>query len=261
MAEKKDDVAMRRKLRRRKIRRRRLAIGFVFFLIFSLAVFAVLSLTVLFPIKHVTASGSKIYSDEEIIKASKITKDDNLFALSESKLEKRLRKKLPYIDTVTINRTLPDTVSIKFKDAKEYACYNVYGKYYVVSDKNFVLGEYNELPQNVFEIRASGVKCKTGEQVYFEKESTYDLANELVEKLRSFDIAINRIDVTNIYNISVRVDSRFDVTFGTKENIDKKIAHLSGMIKNIEKDRTGKINLSMWTSSKSEGSFTQCQLE
>ena len=261
MADTKDDVAIRRKLRRRKIRRRRLAIGFIFFLILSVAVFAVLSLTVLFPIKNVTASGSKVYSNAEILKASKVTKEDNLFTLTTGELERRLRKKLPYVDSVTITRTLPDTIHIKVKDAKEYACYNVSGKYYTVSDKNIVLQKYTELPENVFEIRSDGIKLKIGEQAVFEDETKKALANEVIEKLKNANIAINCIDVTDIYNITARVEMRFDVTFGTKENIDKKISHLSGMIKNIENNRTGKINLSMWTSSDSKGTFKESRLE
>ena len=89
------DVQKRRAERRKKIRRRRLKIAFIFFLIIAVVIFAIMCFTVLFPIKRISVSGSEIYSKTEIIKASGLTTDDNLFVVSEDKIEENIRKSLP----------------------------------------------------------------------------------------------------------------------------------------------------------------------
>ena len=56
-----DEFLRKREARRRKIRRRRIISGLIFFLVALIAVGAVLSLTVLFPIETISAQGSEKY--------------------------------------------------------------------------------------------------------------------------------------------------------------------------------------------------------
>ncbi len=249
-----EDVEKRRAMRRRQIRRRRLIIGFIFFLIVAVIAFAIMCFTVLFPIKNITVSGSEIYTKKEIKEACQIKLGDNLFAVSQSKTQAALQKNLPYIDEVEIKRDLPDTLILAVTDAVEYACYNVEGKYFVVSDKGNILAEYDEKPENVFEIIANGVNCEVGTKVQYENEGDDELINIIIDNLNLQGISINSVDVTNSLKITVRVENRFDVNLGTNENIDKKIAHLKGMIESIG-DRSGSINLEQWTRENSQGSF------
>ena len=44
------------------------------------------------------------------------------------------------------------------------------------------------------------------------------------------------------------------------EEVRKKIAHLKGMVSKIDEDKSGKINLSMWTSQKTEGTFVESEI-
>ena len=63
-----------------------------------MAVFAVLLKTKLFPIKKALASGSAVYTSEQIIKAAGITNKTPIFGITESSVEKRLAKKLHIIN-------------------------------------------------------------------------------------------------------------------------------------------------------------------
>ena len=112
-----DEFTRKRKLRQRKIRRRRIKIFLVFLLVAAIAVFAVLSVTVLFPIEQITVSGSNKYSAEQILEAASIEKGDNLFRAKADITV--LNKKLPYLEKIEINRKLPGTLNIKVKDAEE----------------------------------------------------------------------------------------------------------------------------------------------
>ena len=252
------DVQKRRKMRQRKARRRRLKICFVFFLIIALITLAVMCFTVFFPIKRINVSGSEIYTKSEIVKASKLTTDDKLFAISQKKVEQNIRESLPYIDSVKLKRNLPDAVVISVEDAKEYSCFKIGEEYFVVSENGYVLCSKSECPQNVFEVITSGVNCEIGKAVEYSNESQAELVENLSKLLGNKEIKINSIDVSNVINITVKVEDKFTVNLGTNEYLEQKIAHLSGMIDSIG-ERVGDINLSMWTPENSQGSFVENQ--
>ena len=252
-----DDFERRRAERQRRIKKRRLVIFFICFIIVMLAVGIALSLTIFFPIESITAKGSKIYTSEQIIKACGVSEGDNLFTFTQKEMSEEIRKTLPYVNGVSIKRSLPGNVVITVSDAAEYACYNIDEKYFVTDKSGFVLNEYDTIPENVFEIRANGVKCKVGEYVQYKESETDKTVSQLVDVLSSSKIHINYIDVTDMLAVTAKVENRFVVQFGTVNNLDKKTAHLAGMIKNIDPQKTGKINLSMWTSSKTEGTFIE----
>lgn len=254
-----DEFTKKRNARRRKIRRRRIKIFLIFFMGLALVTGVILSLTVLFPIKYLCAKGSKIYSSEQIVDASGIKKDDNLF-MAKASIDK-IREKLPYAESVKIERKFPDTMVIVFNDAKEYACYNIGGKFFAVSKSGFVLNTYDSLPDGVFEIRQNSVKCNPGKEVEFKKEKTKELVENIIDLLEKNGLNINYIDINDELEIKVKTENRFIVNFGTSNSLENKFAHLASMIKNIGNDKTGKINLSMWTSTNTKGTFVAGSIE
>lgn len=254
-----DEFLKKRKARQRRIRRRRMIIGFSLFVVLLAVVGVILSLTVLFPINNISAKGSEKYTAEQIISSSGIKKGDNLF-VSSVKTED-LRKKLPYIESVKIKRTLPDSISITVKDAQPYACYYCEELYYTVSKSGYVLESTEEKPDSLFEIRAEGVKCTLGEAVVIESEKTEELISEIGALAEEYGMTLNYIDVTDELSVTVKTENRFIVNLGTSNFLQNKFAHLSGMIKNIEVTKTGKINLSMWTTENTEGTFVAGEIE
>lgn len=258
-----EEVMKSRAVKKKKRRKKRLLAGFVFFLVLALAVGAALSLTVLFPIEDISASGSDIYSEKQIIKASGVSSDNNLFTLSEQSVTEKIRSSLPYIETVSIKRSLPGSITIKVTDAAEYACYRLSDGYYVVNEGGFVMNKYDSLPENTFEIVCAedAVSCEVGSYAEFENAATESLINELSALLSQSGLSVNSIDVSNTLSLNAKIEGRFSVLFGTSANLDKKVAHLVGMVNSIDPQKTGKINLSMWAGDKTEGSFVEGQIE
>lgn len=250
------DVNKRRAARQKKARRRRLKIAFIFFLIIALITLAIMCFTMFFPIKRINVSGSEIYSKSEIIKASKLTTDDNLLVVSEEEIENNIRQKLPYVDSVELKRVLPDAVILTVTDAKEYAYYQSGESYFILSEKGYILKKQTEIPENVFRIVTSGIEGDVSQQAVYKNAAEQELVNTLISALQNKEINIDEIDVSNVLEISLEVEGRFTVVLGTNDYTDEKIAHLKGMIDSIP-DRKGKINLSMWTPTNSQGSFTE----
>ncbi len=250
------EVNKRRAQRQKKARRRRLKTAFIFFLIITLLTLAVMCFTVFFPIKRINVSGSEIYSKSEIIKASKLTTDDNLFVVSEEEIESNIRKALPYVDSVKLKRVLPDAVVLNVTDAREYAYYQTGDSYFILSDSGYILKEQTETPENVFQIITSGIEGKVAQKAVYKNDAEEQLVNTLITVLNQKGINIDKIDVSNILDLSLEVEGRFTVVLGTTDYIEEKTAHLAGMIESIT-DRKGKINLSMWTPTNSQGSFVE----
>ncbi len=250
------DVNKRRAARQKKARRRRLKIAFVFFLIIALITLAIMCFTVFFPIKRINVSGSEIYSKSEIIKASQLTTDDNLFVVSEEEVEKNIRNKLPYVDSIKLKRVFPDAIILTVTDAKEYAYYQSGDQFFILSENGYILKEQDETPENVFQIVTSGIEGKESQKAIYNNSAEEQLVNTLITALQQKNIKIDKIDVSNILELSLEVEGRFTVVLGTTDYTEEKIAHLGSMIESIP-DRKGKINLSMWTPTNSQGSFVE----
>lgn len=242
----------RERIKIRKKRRRRIVLFSILLLLISC--FLVLSLTVLFPIKSVNSGGSQIYSSDEITAACNI-KGKNIFTLNSDDLESAVRKKLPFVDSLKIKRSLPDTVYITVKDAEPYAYYQTEAGYCTVSKKGYVLGSASEEPENLLKIVCGNVSCETGKRAEISSKTEKKLIEDIISYLEARSIETQLIDVTDSIAITLRVDNRFDVNLGSSNYIEYKITHLSGMIANIASDRSGSIDLSMWNPQKSQGSF------
>lgn len=252
-----DEFLRKRRERQRKIRRRRLKLLLAFFIVLLIVVGVVLSLTVFFPIKTITVTGSKQYSEAQIVDYCKIELGDNLFTVSKKDALAILKQKLPFVENIEFERTLPDTLKIKVTDAKEFAHYNVGEKYYTVSKSGWVLESYKDKPQNTIEIVCENVKCKVGSQIEFSDEATGESLERLIENLLKNGFKINSIDLSEKLSVKAGVDDRFIVEFGSLADLELKINHLKTMIKEIPENKGGKIDLSMWNSQNTQGIFVE----
>ncbi len=252
-----DDFLRKRIARQRKIRKRRLKIFFTLFVIFLLGLSVILCLTVFFPIENLSARGSQLYKAQEIIKASDIELGDNLFAITEGNTLKKIKSKLPYIESVKFKRTLPGNLSITVKDAEEYACYFDGKAYYTVSESGWVLKKEYENPENIFTIKGAKAECKVGSAVVFKDEEIRELIEKLIATLKEQKLSINTVDVSDKLSITLRIEGRFNVDLGTANYVSEKIKHLASMVENISAEKAGKINLSMWTNTNTQGTFVQ----
>lgn len=252
-----DEFLRKRKERQKKAKKRRLIAWFIFIMILLVAVGVILSFTVLFPIKNLTFTGSNIYSSQQIMDASGIDVGDNLFNISKEKTLNKLKANLPFIETVKFERNLPDTLKVTVTDAEKYACYQVGNKYYTVSYDGWVLQESKSPTENVFLVIAKGVKCKVGSALEFENEKTKEKIENIVNYLNKEKISIDYINVTNDVNLTVGVEKRFEVEFGTENSLEAKIKHLKSTINSMDKSKSGRIDLSVWNNQNKQGIFVE----
>ena len=124
-----DEFLEKRKARQRKARKKRFITGLIALSITLMTTAAILCLTVFFPISKITATGSKIYTSEQIVENCGVKIGDNIFAFSRKKASNTLKTNLPFIEKVEFSLKLPDMLKIKVSDAKPYYCVAYNGAY------------------------------------------------------------------------------------------------------------------------------------
>lgn len=252
-----DEFLEKRKARQRKAKKKKAIISFIFLSIVLVITAVILCLTVFFPINNISASGSNIYTSEEIIEQSGIKAGDNIFTFGEKQAEANLKKHLPFIEKVEFVRSLPDSIQIKVSDAKPYLCYKQGDSYYNVSKAGWVLEGVSEKAEDVFEIKLSGAECKVGEMIVFKDENSKEILENLITLLEENSLKIDSVDVTNIISLKAEIEGRFTVNFGTENDLESKVRHLKKTCDTLGNDASGSINLSVWNDQKPEAYFVK----
>lgn len=249
-------------LRKKKRRRRRRIKALVSFLFVSVITLAILSLTVFFKIDSITVQDNTVYSSGDIISVSGVETGDNLFALNSSKIEQRITKNLPFIKMVELKRQLPSKLSLLITETVEEVCYYKDGIYYTADKEGKILKEYTEQPADMILIKtAEEINLSIGEYIEYSSQEEKDLIKKHFELAEYYGYTLNTVDVRDLYNSIVKIDNRFIVEFGTYSNIELKTAHLNAMLKQMDAQNTGIIDLKVWTPEKNEAFFSKRSID
>ncbi len=239
--------AMRKSAVRRKKRRRRRLIGWlVFFLIVAVGVAAVLSLTVLFPVKEIVATGQSRYTAEQIVAASGIREKDNLLRAGLDAPEK-IQAALPYIGTVTVKRELSGRVILEVQDTTATACYQS-GEAFILTDaEHRVLEITDHAPSGVLFVRLAGaVEAELGKTLTFSDDAEKDLLEELLDATTGIGLSVNALDLSDPLDITLTVEGKYRARFGSKAYLEKKLELLVETIAALDPNRQVEIDLSSW---------------
>ena len=84
---------------------------------FVVVVAAIFVMSVLLRVSDIRVEGNEHYTDEEIINAIDIEEGDNLFFFDRFAAISRVFAKLPYVEQVSVERSLPNKVVITVQTA------------------------------------------------------------------------------------------------------------------------------------------------
>lgn len=230
-------------------------------MVLAICILIILIFTVFFPIKNINVKGSKVYDSNQILAVCGIEKGDNLLAVSGKKTLSRIKKKLPYVDSVELKITMPDTINITVKDADKYACFKVEDDYYIVSKSGWVMEKVTEKPENLFEIRGADVKCSVACQTEYKNDEDKELIEKLISLFTSDNIDIDYFDISDTLNYKFGAEDRFEVQLGSSNYLEEKVKHFAKMVDNIPEKDKGDINLTMWTPENPTATFVKEKTE
>ena len=195
----------------------------------------------------------------DISKALDVRSDDLLF---DSAVEKRLMAKHPFIESVKLKRTLPDKIEIKITESTEYYCYKYAGQFFTASKDNKVLAKYSSAPAGLVDVSANSLtNLSIGKKVEFTNEEEKNYLTKLLNTLSEYNLSVTSVDVTDMLAIKVTISDRIDVNFGGQTELEGKTAHLATLIKNLDENIRGSVNLSVWSPTKDEAYFVKDNLQ
>ncbi len=251
----KRDGAIKRTVKKRNKRRRRRLLAFFFtFMLLAVCVVAVLSVTVLFPIKNIVVDGESVYSSEQVIKASEIESDDNIIIMSTEKVKQKISKNLPKSGEIVVKKQLPDTIKITVKTAVPTYFFLLDGTFYVANENFKNIDTSNERPIGCIQLKTEFFETQLGEKALNGEEG-----NELLHRLLTLcvdkQINVTGIDISDTVSIKLVIDDRLLVLLGVDLDTEYKIAHLAAMLPKMEEGAQGTIDLRNWSEDNTKASF------
>lgn len=210
---------------------------------------AVFGATVFFQVNTFEIHGVENYSEDAVIIASGIELGQSILLVDKSKVASRINTRLPYVQSVQIERRLPGTVVITVTEGKAAASVrSEYDEYWLIDDKGKLMEQVNE-DRAASVTQISGVSALlpvAGDQIRLSQEDQQrlDVALELLQQLERYDLAgrIVSIDVTQLYNIVMYYTDQFEIQLGSTEELDYKIKYLAYALESLD-GKSGLIDL------------------
>ena len=237
--------------RRYNHKRRRGSFSFLYKLLaFVLICTAIaLALTLFFRIRSIEVSGNDRYSRQEIIDAAGISEGDNMFLMNKYNAAERIRKALPYIETVQFRRSLPDGLSIIVTECTDPAVIVQDGKAYLLCDTGNIVDETTPAAaKNRMQVKgltllepAVGVQAKAAEGQELALETLLAVMRELDSRELTGDVSL--LDMSDPAQLTLRYLDRFDVYFPWESDYGYKLDYLTAVVEKLEVNEKGVINM------------------
>lgn len=237
--------------RRYNHKRRRGSFSFLYKLLaFVLICTAIaLALTLFFRIRSIEVSGNDRYSRQEIIDAAVIGEGDNMFLMNKYNAAERIRKALPYIETVQFRRSLPDGLSIIVTECTDPAAIVQDGKAYLLCDTGNIVDETTPAAaKNRMQVKgltllepSVGVQAKAAEGQELALETLLAVMRELDSRGLTGDVSL--LDMSDPAQLTLRYLDRFDVYFPWESDYGYKLDYLTAVVEKLEVNEKGVINM------------------
>lgn len=236
--------------RRKTYRRRRGRFAFLLKLLCFVLILAALigALTTFFKVDQIVVSGNEKYSEEEILKVSGINEGDNLILMNKYAIAQTVFEKLPYVESASIRRKLPDTLLFDIRECQAAASVPSEEGNYLISIQGKVLEKSETVPDGCAAVAgASLFEPKISADAVFSTEENYKgkalLALLTAAEEKRIRSSIKEIDLSDGTCLQFAYLERFSVKVPWDCNIAYKLESLCTVVDYLENNETGTINL------------------
>lgn len=239
--------------RRRRYNRKRRRGSFAFLyklLAFVLICGAIgLALAMFFKIEDIEISGSSRYTNQQITAAAEVRVGDNLFFLNKYDAAARIRRQLPYVETVQFRRVLPNKLVVQVTECQDPVAIKQDGTVYLLCAKGTIVdtvsaakwSQYIQIegltlldPQVGAEARAAATQQSVLERLL-------TILTLLDDKGMLHQVQV--IDLSDAARITIRYTDRFDVQFLWDADFDYKLDYLAAVVDKLEDNEKGTIDM------------------
>ncbi len=203
----------------------------------------------MFSIKNLSVAGNVKLTPEEIIKASGISKGDNIFAIDGAKAEEGI-KKLGPVSGIRIVRSLPSGVTLEVSEKTECGYIKEKGAYTAIDETGMIIATSSALDAPVPVINGiKAVDSERGQYIKIDSDNAKTLSSLVTRMLTELKMSgilshIKTIDVTDLTNIRMTLRTDTLVNMGIDgeddgDNIEYKIAYLKAIIPKLPQSQNG----------------------
>lgn len=234
---------------RRHARRRRRGRFSFLYRIFSLLLICALfvaALTLFFKVKDFEINGNTRYTDEQILAASGLHFEGNLFLLNKYAAAGDIFRKLPYISEVSIRRDLPDTLCIDVKETTAAAVIgDDAGALWRISPKGKILEPAEERGTLALVSGVTVEPAQEGEMMVIANTTKHEA---LLSLLAALDARAMLQETQAIYldddsYLTMRYLDRFTVRLLWTADFNYKMESLCAIVQRLEANETGLVNM------------------
>lgn len=194
----------------------------------------------LFNIKEITVIGNKKISTNEILSLSEININENIFRIHLGQVEEKIKQNA-YIDTVKINRKLPNKIQIQIEERTTTYMLEFVNAFAYINNQGYIL-EISEQKLNlpiIIGYKTETENIKPGNRLCLEDLQKLETVLKIVETAKSYEIAntISKIDITDSNNYTLLLETeKKTVYLGDASNINTRILYLKEILE-IEKGK------------------------
>lgn len=232
-------------------KRRRGGFSFVYkFLTFVVICAAIaVALTLFFKVENITVTGNERYSQQQIVTASGIEMEDNMFFMNKYQVSDAITSALPYIETVQIRRALPDGLIIAVTECSAPAAITHNGKAWLLSAQCKVVDSKPATAVAAY-ARVLGLPltdAAVGSVITVAEEhaDSAALLQQLLSLLAEKHMLVNvqQIDLSDGSLLTLRYLDRFDVTLRRDADLNYKLDYLLAVVERLEVNEKGRIDM------------------
>ena len=199
----------------------------------------------IFNIKNISVVNNNVLTQDTVVSLSGLTTDKNIFRFLKSDVEKNLKEN-PYVESVKINRKLPDTVEIDVTERQRNFSLKFLNGYAYINNQGYIL-EISE--------ESSGLPILEGAETPEENIEPGKRLN--VNDLRKLGVAIQIMKIASENEIADKV-TRLDISdkneyilyfegekktayLGDGSNLNTKILYIKEIMEKYEAGKEGSI--------------------
>ena len=208
-----------------------------------------LMLSPIFNIKNINVEGNASISSEQIISLSKVQKETNLFKVSNKDTTASIKEN-PYVKSVEIRRTLPDTITFVITERVATYMLEYGGSYAYIDNQGYIL----EISANTKEglAKITGYETAQDEIVPGNRlcENDLEKLNTVLRitasaKTNQFDSLITSINIEDSNNYTLYLDTEQKTVYlGDCTNLDTRMLYVKAIL-DKEKGIAGEIFVNM----------------
>lgn len=196
-----------------------------------------------FKIGTLRAEGVSLYGEADILAATGLKLNDNLFSVNANSIARELPQKFPYIESVNVECKWPDTVILHVTETYAASAVSVEGAegvYTLLSPAQKVLETgVTALPLSACVVfGATAKEPKPGFPVVYGETTDSALLTELEGVLAKYEYAsVTQIDLTDPVALAVVIEDRLTIELGSAAQLDYKLMFAKDLIDNEIDDK------------------------